>query len=272
MRRNPSDPPRGLARVPHPPWGHAPRMQKGGIRAQPPRAHATKQVGRRAHSSRRRSRRRLQNSRTERRPPTPPHAASRAPTRTSPSPPQRAAVPSPKSPPARPARRPRRPDVRPSRSARRPGRRAHTCEAKDGTRAERVGRGGAEAGRFGCGAVRLGMCAVCLKTPHGAQKFANGLRAHPPGTCADRSPEARIVSTENSCRGSPRAAGAAACSTHVGHAADQRSPPVSPAQGTRGGRGGSRLASPSTPRDTRLEARRMLQPKVGARYLRAPPP
>jgi hypothetical protein len=180
MRRNPSDPPRGLARVPHPPWGHAPRMQKGGIRAQPPRAHATKQVGRRAHSSRRRSRRRLQNSRTERRPPTPPHAASRAPTRTSPSKPQRAAVPSPKSPPARPARRPRRPDVRPSRSARRPGRRAHTCEAKDGTRAERVGRGGAEAGRFGLGAVRLGMCAVCLKTPHGAQKFANGLRAHPP--------------------------------------------------------------------------------------------
>ena len=78
------------------------------------------------------------------------------------------------------------------------------------------------------------------------------------------------MSAEISCRGSPRAADAAACGTHVGHAADQRSPPVSPAQGARGGRGGSRLASPSTPRDTRLEARRTLRPKVRARYLRAP--
>jgi len=141
-----------------PPWGHAPRMQTGGIRAQPPRAHATKQVGRRSHSSRRRSRRRLQNSQTERRPPTPPHAASRAPTRTSTGPPQRAAVPSPKSPPTRPARPPGRPDVRPSRSARRPGRRAHT----------------------------------------------------PPGLAPIAHLKPRIVSTEISCRGSPRAADAAA--------------------------------------------------------------
>jgi hypothetical protein len=96
----------------------------------------TKQVGRRAHSSRRRSRRRLQNSQTERRPPTPPHAASRAPTRNSTGQAQPAAVSGPKSPPARPARPPRRPDVRPSRSARRSGRRAHTCEARGGTHAE----------------------------------------------------------------------------------------------------------------------------------------
>ena len=60
------------------------------------------------------------------------------------------------------------------------------------------------------------------------------------------------------------------CGTRAGSGSDKRAPPVSPAQSARGGRGGSRLASPSTPRDTRLEARRTLRPKVRARYLRAP--
>ena len=101
-------------------------------------------------------------------------------------------------------------------------------------------------GASGVARCAWGCARFARKPPTGLTNSKMGCVLTPPGLAPIAHLKPRIVSTEISCRGSPRASDAAACGTHVGHAADQRSSPVSPAQGARGGRGGSRLASPST--------------------------
>ena len=134
--RDPNDPPRGLTHVPRPAWGHAPRMQTGGVRAQPSRAQEGIEIAARAHDPHDRSGDPPQNRDTDATLPPLTDASSRPPLRVTSGAGHAPANNAAKFCVSPPPRRRIKNSVSPSRSVGRPRRRAHACEATRGMRAK----------------------------------------------------------------------------------------------------------------------------------------